>query len=366
MVGPILGPTLGGYLTEMYNWRFVFYINLPFGILATLGLLFFMPRSHPNFNMRFDWIGFGVLSLGIGGLQMMLDRGQDQDWFSAREIVIEAVLGGLGVYLFIIHMITAKKPFIPPQVFKDRNFAAGIVLMFATGTILVSSSSLMAPWLQNLANYPVEAAGLLMAPRGIGTMFAMFTGGRLSARFDPRKIMACGILMLTWSLWQMTGWTPDVSRTTIIVAIMVQGAGLGFIFLPLQVLAFATLPGHLRTDGASLFSLFRNIGAAIGVSVTSTLLFRNTQTLHEQIGAYITPFNRALQAGGAVSHAWNPATAHGAAALDQVVNQQAQIIAYIDDYKMMIFTTLPSLLLLLLMRRPRGAAAPADAHAAMD
>src|SRR3954471_5414855 len=206
MVGPILGPTLGGYLTEMYNWRYVFYINLPFGILATLGLIFFMPRSFGNFNLRFDWIGFGVLSLGIGGLQMMLDRGQDQDWFTSTEVIGEAVLGGLGLYLFVVHMITAKKPFIPPVLFTDRNFSAGLLLMFATGTILVSSSSLMAPWLQNLANYPVEAAGLIMAPRGVGTMATMLICGRLAQKVDPRKIMACGLLALIWSMWEMTRW----------------------------------------------------------------------------------------------------------------------------------------------------------------
>jgi DHA2 family multidrug resistance protein len=367
MVGPILGPTLGGYLTEMYNWRWVFYINLPFGILATLGLIFFLPRSHPNFNMRFDWTGFAVLSLGIGGLQMMLDRGQGQDWFTSREVIIEAVLGGLGLYLFVVHMITAKKPFIPPELFRDRNFTTGAVLMAATGTILVSSSSLMAPWLQSLANYPVETAGLIMAPRGIGTMTAMLTGGRLAARMDPRILMACGVLMLSWSMWEMTGWTPDISQWTIVLTIMVQGAGLGFVFLPLQVLAFATLPPQYRTDGASLFSLFRNIGAAVGVSVTSSMLAHNTQILHEEIGASVTPFNRALQQGDAINHAWNPASAHGAAALDHIINQQAQIIAYINDYRLMIFTTLPSLLLLLLLRRPRmAAAAPAEAHAAMD
>jgi len=367
MVGPILGPTLGGYLTEMYNWRYVFYINLPFGILATLGLTFFMPRSFGNFNLRFDWIGFAVLSLGIGGLQMMLDRGQDQDWFTSTEIIAEAVIGGLGVYLFIIHMLTAKKPFIPVILFKDRNFAAGLVLMAAVGTILVSSSSLMAPWLQNLGNYPVEAAGLIMAPRGIGTMTAMMTGGRLSARLDPRKIMAGGILMLVWSMWEMTTWTPDIGQWTIILTIMVQGAGLGFVFLPLQVVAFATLPPQYRTDGASLFSLFRNIGAAIGVSVTSSMLARNMQVLHETIGASVTPFNRALQGGGEISRAWDPMHPHGAAVMDHLVNQQAQITAYIDDYWMMIFTTLPSLLLLLLLRRPRKTStAPVEAHAAMD
>ena len=367
MVGPILGPTLGGYLTEMYNWRYVFYINLPFGILATLGLLFFMPRSFPNFNMRFDWIGFAVLSLGIGGLQMMLDRGQDQDWFSSREIIVEAVLGTLGVYLFIVHMLTGKRPFIPPAIFRDRNFSAGLAMMAATGTILVSSSSLMAPWLEGLANYPVETAGLIMAPRGMGTMMAMLIGGRLASRMDPRKLMAFGILLLTWSLWDMTAWTPDVSDWRIAITIVAQGAGLGFVFIPLQVLAFATLAPQLRTDGASLFSLFRNIGAAIGVSITSSMLARNTQTLHAEIGASVNPFNRALQTGGAVHHMWDPATHHGAAVLDQIINQQAQITAYIDDYHMMVFTTLPSLLLLLLMRRPRRVlAAAAETHAALD
>jgi DHA2 family multidrug resistance protein len=340
---------------------------VPFGFLATLGLAFFMPRSFGNFNLRFDWIGFGVLSLGIGGLQLMLDRGQVQDWFTSTEVIAEAVIGGLGVYLFFVHMITAKKPFIPIAMFKDRNFSAGLLLMFATGTILVSSSSLMAPWLQNLANYPVEAAGLIMAPRGIGTMTAMLTGGRLSSKMDPRKVMAGGILALAWSMWEMTTWTPDISQWRIIVTIMVQGAGLGFVFLPLQVLAFATLPAQYRTDGASLFSLFRNIGAAIGVSVTSFMLAHNIQVLHAEIGSSVTPFNRALQGGGAVSHAWNPLHAHGAAMMDQIINQQAQIVAYIDDYWMMIFTTLPSLLLLLLLRRPRTTSAPADlTHAAMD
>jgi MFS transporter, DHA2 family, multidrug resistance protein len=366
MIGPILGPTLGGYLTEMYNWRFVFYINLPFGILATLGLIFFMPRAEPRSGMRFDWVGFTVLSLGIGGIQLVLDRGQDQDWFSAREILIEAVLGGLGIYLFVVHTLTARRPFIPPALFKDRNFSAGVAMMFAAGTILVSSSSLMAPWLQNLANYPVDTAGLIMAPRGIGTMAAMLLAGRVAARTDARYLMGFGIICMVWSIWEMTTWTPDINEWRLIITICIQGFGLGFLFIPLQMVAFATLPVSLRTDGASLFSLARNIGAAIGVSVTSAELARNTQALHAEIGAHVNPFNRALQDGGAAHRYLNPATHHGAAMLDHMINQQAQIIAYIDDYKMMIFTTLPALLLLFLMRRPRQASIPTESHAAMD
>jgi MFS transporter, DHA2 family, multidrug resistance protein len=325
-----------------------------------------MPRSRPNDSMRFDWVGFAVLSLGIGGIQMMLDRGQDQDWFSSREILVEAVLGGLGVYLFVVHMLTARRPFIPPTLFKDRNFSAGVGMMFAAGTILVSSSSLMAPWLQNLANYPVDSAGLIMAPRGIGTMVAMVLAGRIATRADPRKVMGVGILCVVWSIWEMTTWTPDVSEMRLIVTITIQGFGLGFLFIPLQMVAFATLPVMLRTDGASLFSLARNIGAAIGVSVTSGMLAHNTQALHAEIGASVNPFNRALQDGGAVQQHLDPATHHGAAMLDHMVNQQAQIIAYIDDYKMMIFTTLPALLLLFLMRRPRQTPASAESHAAME
>ena len=357
MIGPILGPTLGGYLTEMYNWRYVFYINLPFGVLATFGLILFMHESDGDRRLRFDWLGFAVLSLGIGALQMMLDRGNDQDWFSSREIIIEAVLAGLGTYLFLVHMAWAPKPLIRPVLFRDLNFSAGLVLMFAVGTILVSSIALMAPWLQTLGNYPVATAGLLMAPRGIGNLFTIVLCGRLVMRVDPRYLVGIGIVIQCWSFWTMTGWTPDVSVHELVTTIMIQGAGLGLVFTPLQVLAFATLAPSLRTEGAALFSLGRNIGAAIGVSVTTSLIAHNAQALHEVIGASVNPFNRALQMIGAANPWMNPAHHHGAAMLDQIVNHQAQVIAYINDYVLMIFTTAPALLLLFLMRRPQHAPA---------
>ena len=164
MLGPILGPTLGGYLTELYNWRWVFYVNLPVGIAATLGLIWFMPKDNPQSGLRFDWTGFVVLSMGIGCLQMMLDRGQTKDWFSSPEIIVEAVLAGLGFYLFVVHLLMARSPFIKPAIFRDRNLVAGLLLMFAVGSVLLASSALLAPWLQTLADYPVAAAGLLLAP----------------------------------------------------------------------------------------------------------------------------------------------------------------------------------------------------------
>ncbi len=348
MIGPIMGPTLGGYLTAMYDWRWVFFINLPFGLLATFGLLTFLPSTQGLVRLRFDWFGFVVLTAGIGALQLMLDRGQDEDWFTSREIVIEAVVAGLGLYLALVHIVCARQPLIRPDLFRDINFSAGLGMMFAVGTLLVSSLALMTPWLQVMSNYPVETAGLIMAPRGLGNLCTITLSGRLTGRVDERYLVGTGLTLICYSFWRMTGWTPDVDRMEIVVAIVIQGAGMGFVFTPLQVLAFATLSPSLRTEGASLFSLLRNIGAAIGVSVTSAVLAHNTQAMHETIGASLNPFNRALEA----QHWLDPLSHRGLALLDKMVNQQAQIVAYTNDYKMLILTTCPAIALLLLMRLP--------------
>ncbi len=366
MIGPILGPTLGGYLTEMYNWRWVFYVNLPFGILAIAGLAVFLPKAAVDSALKFDWLGFGVLALGVGGLQMMLDRGQDKDWFGATEVVVEAVLAGLGIYLFVVHLATAKRPFIPPGIFRDKNFSLSLAMMFAVGMVLLASSALLAPFLQNLAGYPVEAAGLTLAPRGIGTMATMLIAGKLAGRMDPRKLMAFGIMLICWSLYTSTAWTPDVAARTIVINIMIQGAGLGFVFIPLQVVAFATLDPKYRTDGSALLSLFRNVGSAIGVSVTSALLAHNVQVVHAQLAEVATPFNRVLGGHDAIGRMFNPLTSAGAQRLDLLINQQATIIAYLDDFKLMMFTTLPALLFLLFMRRPARLEKVDPAHAAME
>lgn len=355
MLGPIMGPTLGGWLTENYSWRWVFYINLPFGLLAAAGLMIFLPKGGGQGKLRFDWLGFGVLTLAIGAMQLMLDRGQDQDWFTSHEIVIEAVLAGLGAYLFLVHVVYAREPLIRPVLFRDVNFSSGLALMFTIGTLMVSSLALMTPWLQVLSNYPVETAGLVMAPRGLGSLVTTMLSGRLSARVDARLLVGSGLLMLSYTFWLMTRWTPDVSEREIIIAIVIQGAAMGLVFTPLQVLAFVTLAPSMRTEGASLFSLLRNLGAAIGVSVFSSLLAHNSQAMHEMIGASVTPFNRALQTVGPLRHWLDPGTRHGAALLDHMINQQAQIVAYADDYVMLIMTALPALLLLLLMRLPKAA-----------
>jgi len=359
MVGPILGPTLGGWLTDAYNWRWVFYVNLPLGVIAAAGLAVFMPRSPVRPELRFDWLGFAALALGLGSLQMMLDRGQDLDWFTSREIIVEAVMAGLGFYLFLVHMFTAERPFLPVAVFRDRNFAAAALMMFCTGMVLLATSTLLSLYLQNLAQYPVSTAGLALAPRGLGTMVAMLLAARLANYVDQRLLMAIGLLMLGLNLHSMSGWTPDVSGFELTAGLVIQGFAMGFIFNPMTVMAFATLPVHLRGDATAVQNLTRNIGAAIGISLTSSMLTHNTQVSHADLVAGITPFRHGLQGPGEVAGLLDPLTGHGSALLDQIVNRQAEIIAYSNDFWIMSFVVIPPLLLLLLMR---GARRPAPAR----
>ena len=361
MVGPILGPTLGGYLTEVYDWRWVFFINLPFGALASAGLWFFLKDEKRGIASAFDWTGFFVLSLGIGALQMMLDRGGEQDWFASPEIWLEFALAGLGLYLFVVHVMLAEKPFLSPRIFADVNFTSGFLVMFAVGMVLLASSALFAPYLQTLGGYPVRDAGVLMVPRGLGTIFAMMIAGRLSRQVDPRLLMILGIGALAYSFWEMATWTPAVTPFTLSWVTGIQGFGLGFVFIPLQVLAFATLPAQFRTDGAALFSLVRNVGSAIGVSVASFMLAQNSQIVHAQLAEGLTGFNRVLQNGGAYLF-WNTATYAGRAALNGEVSRQALAVAYTNDFMLMFWVSLPTALLVLLMRRPKQAqkAAPAQ------
>jgi MFS transporter, DHA2 family, multidrug resistance protein len=350
-MGPMIGPTLGGYLTDLYSWRWVFYVNLPFGILAITGIALFMKETPQRPHLRFSWYGFAMLGIGAGAFQMMLDRGQILDWFSSREIIIEAVVAGLAFYLFIVHMFTADKPFLPPALFKDRNFASAIIMVFCVSSVMLATAALLAPYLQNLAGYPVYTAGWVMAPRGIGIIMSMFLAARMGMRVDQRKIMAVGLVILGWALWSMSLWTPDVTAEEMMWTMVIQGFSVGLVFNPLQVMAYTTLTPSLRGEATSVQSLARNVGSAIGISVVSFSLTRGVQTTHADIAAGLTPFDRVLQGNNAVSQMLDPATRHGAVMPDQMVNHQAQIIAYNNDFRLMMLTIIPPMLLLFLMRR---------------
>jgi DHA2 family multidrug resistance protein len=281
----------------------------------------------------------------------MLDRGEQQDWFHSTEIIAELVLACLGIYLFVVHLFTADNTFIPPRIFNDMNYTAGFLIMFTIGMILLSSMALLPPYLQNLGGYSITSTGLLMAPRGVGTMVAMLIAGRLTGRVDPRLLMLGGIVVICGSMWRMVDWTPDVDEWSLAITTFTQGLGLGFVFIPLQVVAFATLAPELRGDGTALFSLVRNVGSGLGISISSFLLTQGTQIMHARIAENITPFNRSLQTGGAFL-LWNSVSAPGKAALNAEVTRQASIIAYANDFKFMLFVSIASALLLLLLRRP--------------
>ena len=370
MVGPILGPTIGGWLTENYNWRWVFYVNLPFGLLSVTGIALFMPAAPVNKDLKFDWTGFAALAIGIGALQLMLDRGESQDWFTSGEVIIEAVAAGLGLYLFGVHMLTAPKPFIPPALFKDTNFSSGMSMMFATGVIMMASSALLAPYLQNLAGYPVQETGLLLAPRGFGTMAAMLISARMGAWLDPRKVIAFGMILLGYTLRDMASWTPDISVSAMVTAMLLQGFAMGCVWNPTTVLSFVTLPAQFRGDATALQGLVRNVGAAAGISIVTFALTTNIQVSHSEMAAGINLFNRNLQGGGAVSRMLDPSNERGALRLNAMINREAAVIAYSNDFLMMSYIVYPPLLLLPFMRRPRPilreTGVPAHAEVVVD
>ena len=352
ILGPIIGPALGGYLTDYYNWRWVFYINLPFGVLAAVGIYIFIHESRHARREPFDFFGFASLSLAIGAVQMLLDRGELKDWFGSVEIWIEAIIAALGLYLFIVHTVTATdRSFLNRDLLKDRNCMVGTVLMFLIGIPLYGTMTLLPLMLQNLMNYPVVTTGLVTAPRGIGTMIAMLLVARLIGRIDTRLIIMCGLVLAGVSSWQMTGFSLQMGMGPIIVTGVLQGLGLGFVFTPLSIITFSTLPRQIMTQGTAIFSLMRNVGGSIGISIVVALLAENTQTVHARLVEHLRPDNPLAQAPYLVAP-YSLGNTPGIAALNAEVTRQAQMIAYVDDFKLMMVIVLLAAPLLLLLRRP--------------
>jgi DHA2 family multidrug resistance protein len=361
MVGPVLGPVIGGWLTDNVSWRWVFYINLPIGLIAFAGIMIFVEETKRDARAKLDWLGFGTLSLAIAALQLFLDRGEQLDWFSSGEIIIEAVVSASAFYIFLAHTLTAEKSFVNPRLFLDRNFAVSMFFIFIVGVTYLASLALMTPYLQTLMGYPVTTAGIVMGPRGLGTMACMFLMGKLIGRIDTRLLLAIGLGLTAWAMYDMTGWTPDVSQWTIVWVGFIQGAGLGFLFVPLTTIAFATLPAQMRGEGTGLYNLSRNIGSSAGISVVTALISENTQMNHETISAYVTHFNRFFFAPAAES--MSPFTASGRASLNEVITNQATIIAYIDDFKLLMIMSLVAVPLVIFLREPKSA--PDMEHAAI-
>jgi DHA2 family multidrug resistance protein len=359
MVGPIIGPSLGGWLTDNYSWRWVFYINVPFGILSFLGIIAFGKDSARK-STQFDFIGFALFALFLASMQLLLDRGNEQDWFDSKEINFYLITCLSSFWMFCYYITWAPSPFITLDIFNDRNFTIGLVLMFMVGIILLATMALMPPLLQNLANYPVVTVGLVMVPRGFGTLLVMTIVGKLMERgIDPRHLIVFGLILTGISLWQMTQVNLNISKWIVVQNGFLQGLGIGFTFVPLTTIAFATLDSKYRVEATGLFTLLRNIGSSIGISLVSTILIRHTQLNHQIIGEHINIYNFAH-----LSETFGGHKLFTAAALDSVINIQAQMIAYCNCFKLMMIVVFISIPLVFFLNKPK-ALAKGDSHAAI-
>jgi DHA2 family multidrug resistance protein len=359
MVGPIMGPTLGGWLTDQYNWRWVFYINVPVGLLAAAGILWFLREPRHASREPFDFFGFAALSLGIGALQMMLDRGELKGWFSSTEIWIYAALCAVGFYLVAVHTATATdRSFLNRELLRNRSYVAGTLLMFLIGAILSATSALLPTMMQTLMDYPVFTTGLAMTPRGFGTMIAMFVVARVIGRVDLRLIILFGLALILVSLWQMMAFSLTMSEGPIVFSGLLQGFGLGCTAVPLNMIALSNLPRSIMTQGTALRSLMRNLGGSIGISVLEAQLLQNTQIVHSHLVEGLRPDNPLARAPY-LAPPFSLTSPGGIAALNAEVTRQAAMVAYIDDFLLMAMIVLACLPLLLLVQVPRRRAAAA-------
>jgi MFS transporter, DHA2 family, multidrug resistance protein len=339
MMGPIMGPSLGAWLTETYSWHWVFFVNLPFGIFTVLGLLVFMDETRKDHALRFDWFGFAALAVGIGSLQIALDRGEQLGWTESNEIIAEFIVSIVGFYYFFAHSLTTAKPFVQFAIFKDKNFVGGCVFMAVMGLVLFSTMAVSSPFLQNVIGYPIITAGLLLATRGCGTFVAMMLVGRLMRYIEARTLIIGGLGLTCLSLFYMTGWTDQTGVTEIVVVSIAQGFGFGLVFVPLSTVAFLTLPNHLRTDGTSMLTLMRNVASSIGISIVIAQLTEGSRRVYAVLSQHINPFNHAMQMPG-VRGMIDMSTDAGRAMADVMVSLQAQIIAFSQDYQMVMLFTL--------------------------
>ncbi len=361
MLGPIMGPALGGWLTENYSWRWVFYINVPFGILALAGFWLFLREKRDPTPRKLDFFGFLSLALGIGALQLFLDRGEQKDWFSSTEIWVELALAALGFWWAAVQTLTADQPFINREVLRDRNFQVCTFVGFFINILLFATLALLPPMLENLMGYPVVTTGLVTAPRGFGTLLSMFIVGRLIGRVDTRIIIVTGLVLTAYSLWRMTGVNLQMGPQLVVTAGITQGFGVGLIFVPLSTVVFGNLAPRLRTDAAGLYTLVRNIGSSVGISVLEAILVRNTQIVHADLIRHVRPDNPNFRLFA--PQGWSLATQRGLAFIDAQVTAQASMVSYADDFKVMLTMAVLVMPLVLLMRPPRGGPPKGEVHA---
>jgi MFS transporter, DHA2 family, multidrug resistance protein len=350
VLGPIAGPPLGGYLTDNFAWQWVFLINIPIGVLAFLGLSVFLRETKARERVRLDFFGFLMLGLAIGSLQLMLDRGQTKGWFSSAEICIEAACVLLFGCLFAVHTFTARKPFIAPELFADRNFTIGMAMIFITGVLLFSVVSLLPPLLENLMHYPVLLAGMVTAPRGAGSLIGMLVAGRLAGRLDSRLVILIGLLLAAYAAHRMTGFTLQMDQALVASSGFLHGMATGFMFVPLTVMAFGTLDPRFRNDASAIFNLCRNLGASVGIATLQALTLRNSAIVHSRLVEGVRPDNPVLSEAAPWLDFSMP---EQLIRMNAEITRQASMVAYSDSFWFLFVITIAAIPLILLMRPPR-------------
>ena len=373
VVAPILGPVLGGWLTDTYSWRWVFYVNIPVGIasLVMTKLYIFDPPYLQAQSRKVDYWGIGMLAVGIGALQIVLDKGQQEDWFSSPFIVTLSIISAVTIVALIAHELTTESPVIDLRVFKARSYAVGVFLMTIVGFVLYGSMVLLPIMLQTLLGYPAIQAGIAMAPRGIGSFFMMPLTGLMTGRFDARKLLAIGLVTGAGTLLWMGNLNLQAGYWDIFWPQLLQGVGMSLLFVPLTTVSMDPIPRERMGNATSLFNLMRNIGGSVGIATTGTLLARHQQAATAMLGANVTVYDPATQSlfaqmrGAFMAAGADTATAtsRATAALFGMVQRQAAMVSFVGLFQLLGLLFLSLLPLVLLMKRPRGGGrAGAGAH----
>ncbi|MBV1917840.1 MAG: DHA2 family efflux MFS transporter permease subunit [Sphingomonadaceae bacterium] len=352
MLGPIMGPLVGGWLTENWNWRFVFYVNLPLGLIALVLLLISLPE-RPKLPRRFDLFGFFWLSIGLASLQLLLDRGNHVDWFDSGEIWIYTGLLISATWITALHFTTSKNPLLNLSLFKDANFSVAMTLMIMLGAIMFSTMALLPPMLQHLQGYTVIGTGLVLMPRGIGSIISAQIGGLLMRRgVDMRIMMAVGLGVTSATLWQMTQWSLYIDTTLIATTSFIQGLAFGLVFIPINILAFATLHPSQRTEASSMLNLFRGVGSAVGISMVTVALARNMQISHSDLASHVTTASgTGVIDYGTIDRLQSLGEA-AATIVDAEITRQAFMVAYINDFYMLFWIAVLTMPTLLFLKKP--------------
>ena len=350
--GAVIGPTIGGYLTESLSWRYIFYINVPFGLVALLGVLLFLPETERDPRKKLDWFGFLTLAIGIGALQMMLDRGQRLDWFESGEVIFEACLAVVSLYMFNMHVLTHRDPFLDPRVFLQRNFFIALALISFYGLLTVPPMVLMPTFLEHIRGYPIDEVGLLQSPRGVGILLALFMTGRISGKIDPRIMIVFGFLCLGISTAVMSQWTAEVGTWSIVWTGFVGGIGAGVILVPVQMVAFSTLAANKRNEGTAVFNLVRTMFSSIGVSIILALFVVVGATGRAELVEHISPFNDALHYFGFAGH-YTMDTQQGLAIISREIDKQAAMQGYNAVFMTLAIGALAAMPLVLVIGRAK-------------